>query len=427
MTMSQSGSRAVSEREHSGPILVATDATSAAEPALRAARALADHTGAEVQVLSVLQPISPLPPMGMGGVELPQDIDVDRSETLRSAVEEQVRSTVGSTDWPVTVTQGHAAAVIARTASRAGARMIVMGIGRHEVSDRLFGDETALRVLRLADVPVLAVTPGFDSLPRRALVAVDFSPSSSLAGRVALGLLPEKATLHLVHVAPEAKPLLAPWERFGATDQQHDYSGALEKMKEELDAGPDMTVETVELRGQAAQTLLEHARKMNADLIVCGSHGFGFLQRMFVGSVATRLLRGSTIPVLVVPQSFVAAREAEAVGTKPTRRVHQVEEKEWASRLKEFTNRNASRRCMVEVDDPSFGAQLQVVDYPLLGVAYDHNDRRVEIMLGDLEGGNHLTKSITGVTSVDLVEGPDGRDRVLRVAHGAGQTLLTVA
>lgn len=424
--MTQPGSRAATERERSGPILVATDATSASEPALRAARALAEHTGAEVQVISVLEPIAPLPPL-VGGVELPQHLDSDRSDSLRQAVEAQVRDTVGSAEWPVTVVQGHPAAVIARTASRAGARMIVMGIGRHEVSDRLFGDETALRVLRLADVPVFAVTPAFNALPRRALVAVDFSPSSLLAARVALGLVSGKATLQLAHVAPQVKPLLAPWERFGATDEQHDYTGALRKMKDELDAGPDITVDTVELRGHPAQTLLEHARKTNADLIVCGSHGFGFLQRMFVGSVATRLLRGSTKPVLVVPQSFVAAREAEAAGAKTSRLVQQVEKSDWASRLKEFTARNAARRCMVEVDDPSFGAQLQVVDYPLLGVAYDHHDDRVEIMLGDQDGGNHLTKSITGVTGIDLVQGPDGRDRVLRIAHGSGQTLLTVA
>ncbi len=426
MTMTQPGSRAMSERERSGPILVATDCTSAAEPALRAARALAEHTGAEVQVLSVLEPIAPLPPV-VGGVELPHHLDSDRSDALREAVEAQVRDTVGSVAWPVNVVQGHPAAVIARTASRAGARMIVLGIGRHEVSDRLFGDETALRVLRLADVPVLAVTPGFHALPRRVLVAVDFSPSSFLAARVALGVVGEKASLQLAHVAPQVKPLLAPWERFGATDQQYDYTAALRKMKEELEAGPEIGVDTVELRGHPAETLLEHGQKTNADLIVCGSHGFGFLQRMFVGSVATRLLRGSTIPVMVVPQSFVAARDAEGAGAKSTRRVQQVEEKEWASRLKEFTARNAARRCMVEVDDPSFGAQLQVVDYPLLGVAYDHHDRRVEIMLGDQDGGNHLTKSITGVTGLDVVQGPDGRDRVLRIAHGSGQTLLTVA
>lgn len=426
MTMTEPGSRAISERERSGPILVATDATSAAEPALRAARALAEHTGAEVLVLSVLEPVAPLPPLA-GGVELPEHLDSDRSDSLREAVEEQVRDTVGSVGWPVDVVQGHPAAVIARTASRAGARMIVMGIGRHEVSDRLFGDETALRVLRLADVPVLAVTPGFHALPRRALVAVDFSPSSALAARVALGIVAGKATLQLAHVAPQVKPMLAPWERFGVSDQQYDYAAAMRRMKEELDAGPEITVDTVELRGHPAQTLLEHARKTNAEIIVCGSHGFGFLQRMFVGSVATRLLRGSTIPVLVVPQSFVAAREAEAAGAGTTRRVQQVEESQWASRLKEFTTRNAARRCMVEVDDPSFGAQLQVVDYPLLGVAYDHHDRRVEIMLGDMEGGNHLTKSITGVTGIDIVQGPDDRDRVLRIAHGSGQTLLTVA
>lgn len=425
ITKAEPKARTDANRSVRGPILVATDGTPAAEPALRAARILAARDGTEVEVLAVLEPIAPLPPL-VGGIPMPHDLETDRESTLRQGVETQVHETVGELGWNVEVMQGHPPATIARMADRMDARLIVMGLGRHDVSDRLFGDETALRVLRLAKVPVLAVVPGFDALPKRIVVAIDFSPSSELAARVALGVVAPDATIELVHVAPKAEPLMAPWERFGAEVPEHDYSGSLDRMRDAIAAANGARIETRLLRGPAAQTLLEHARSTGADLVASGTHGYGFLQRMFVGSVATRILRGSTVSVLIVPQSFVSAQQAEP-GQRPSQRVQSVEEKEWAERLERFTQRNAARRCMVEIDDPSFGAQLQCVDYPLLGVAYDHRDRRVEIMLGDREGGNHISKNIGGVTGIDIVEGEDGRDRVLRISHGLGQTLLTIA
>lgn len=46
-------------------------------------------------------------------------------------------------------------------------------------------------------------------------------------------------------------------------------------------------------------------------------------------------------------------------------------------------------------------------------------------MFGDTWGGRHLTRGIGGVTAIDILEGADGRDRVVRIAHGVGRTLLT--
>jgi hypothetical protein len=78
------------------------------------------------------------------------------------------------------------------------------------------------------------------------------------------------------------------------------------------------------------------------------------------------------------------------------------------------------------VDDPEIGAQAQEHDYPLLGVAYDHHDRRVEIMLGKFRGvDRHLTRSIGDVHSIDRLRDEHGRDSILRIAHGNGQTMLT--
>lgn len=97
---------------------------------------------------------------------------------------------------------------------------------------------------------------------------------------------------------------------------------------------------------------------------------------------------------------------------------------EWAETLQEFTNRNAGRRTVLEVDAPELGAQREEIDYPLWGVAYDPRDGRVEIMLGE-QGSveQHLTHSVVAPESIDVLT-DHGRDRALRIVHESGQTLL---
>ena len=80
--------------------------------------------------------------------------------------------------------------------------------------------------------------------------------------------------------------------------------------------------------------------------------------------------------------------------------------------------------CRIEVADPSIGARAQVVDYPLLGVAFDRHDQRVEIMVGEYDGAHHVTRGITGVTGVSLLVDEHGRDRMLQISHGDGQTMI---
>jgi hypothetical protein len=98
----------------------------------------------------------------------------------------------------------------------------------------------------------------------------------------------------------------------------------------------------------------------------------------------------------------------------------------WASLLQEFTARNGVRPTSVEVDDIELGAQAQERDYPLLGISYDPHDGCIQMMLGDLASyGRHLTRSIAEPDEIDVMTDEQGRDIALRIAHGAGQTLMT--
>jgi nucleotide-binding universal stress UspA family protein len=64
-------------------------------------------------------------------------------------------------------------------------------------------------------------------------------------------------------------------------------------------AGLDTTALLVE--GETAETMLKEASKLDADIIVVGSHGRGAMHQLLVGSVSEGVIHGSECPILVVP------------------------------------------------------------------------------------------------------------------------------
>lgn len=64
-------------------------------------------------------------------------------------------------------------------------------------------------------------------------------------------------------------------------------------------AGVDV-VRTVRV-GSPHREICAHADEIEADVVIVGTHGRTGLSRALLGSVATRVVRTSTVPVLVVP------------------------------------------------------------------------------------------------------------------------------
>ena len=48
-------------------------------------------------------------------------------------------------------------------------------------------------------------------------------------------------------------------------------------------------------------TILAEATKLDADMIVIGTHGHGAMYRLLVGSVSEGVLHKSKCPILVIP------------------------------------------------------------------------------------------------------------------------------
>ena len=400
------------------PLLVATDASIGSDAALRAARAIAQRTGQRIQLLGVYPPI----PAVAAEVAVTGVSEADERQALEIALDEQMERLGvadvwmrGDIEWSLDVALGDPAATIATTATRIGAELIIMGLGGHDVFDRIFGDELVLKVLRLGQTPVLAVAPSFHDMPFHALAAVDFSASSDRALALGAGLVASGGRITLAHVAEGANH--PPFYR-----ELSPYVGplghAFDQLITDTDVAAGVRFERRVLVGKTASAaLLDHAAETTPDLIIAGSHGHGFLTRLMIGSVSASLVRRAGRSILVAPP----IDNSPITSDLPR---NSFDFYEWAERLEEFTRRNEGRVCMIEVLDATLGAQLEQKGITFKGASYDTHDGRLNIMCGD--GREHLTRTITGVTGIQVLRDMSGADALLRVAHGRGQTLLTL-
>jgi nucleotide-binding universal stress UspA family protein len=69
----------------------------------------------------------------------------------------------------------------------------------------------------------------------------------------------------------------------------------------ETETGPGAPIDILVREGNAVDEILDQADVMHADLLVIGTHGRSGFQRLVLGSVAEKVLRKATCPVLSVP------------------------------------------------------------------------------------------------------------------------------
>ena len=63
--------------------------------------------------------------------------------------------------------------------------------------------------------------------------------------------------------------------------------------------------------GAADLSIIEEAASWNADLLVVGSHGKGWVDRMLLGSTTERLINHLPVPLLVVPAGKALRRRPD--------------------------------------------------------------------------------------------------------------------
>lgn len=409
-----------------GPILLATDGTSQSGAPVLAAHLLADHLGVPFEVVTVLEPETAYGVM-LGGtpIYMPEVEDARRKARVDGVLAYVSRFSGGAVLPSIHVRFGSIAEEIAEVARDRSATMIIVGAAPHQRVNRMVAGQRAVQVLRASRVPVLSVPPGFETLPRNILAAIDFSPASIRAAQTGLLFLGNGGTLTLLHVL---SPLLgdAPLRDIAGRTPTDTVQALFARARSELQPYvPDhVTIETRVRIDDDADGIVHCANSIDADLVVVGTHGPRLLERVFLGSVASSVVHSAAQAVLAVPPPSSA--EALELWLRITGTATSSEPREWTEALNDFTRRNAGRLATIEVDDPEIGAQM-LGRGALMGVTYDRHDRRVEIMVGDAHRARrHLMHSIPRVESVAMTADPQGSLEALELRHGRGHTLVLI-
>lgn len=139
------------------------------------------------------------------------------------------------------------------------------------------------------------------------VVAVDFSETSEDAWAAACRLaVRTDSDVHLLHVSPD--PLRQAWtvEAIGV-----DFPAITESWRQQARerlatiqpvAGlGEARITRVVVTGVPHAAITEYAASVHATLIVVGTHGYGPVKHMLLGSVAERVIRQAPCPVMAVP------------------------------------------------------------------------------------------------------------------------------
>jgi nucleotide-binding universal stress UspA family protein len=151
------------------------------------------------------------------------------------------------------------------------------------------------------------------------LIATDLTPNSEHAFKHAVLLARHsKAKIHLLHVVPEVDSSFRSYVssimgegKLESFEAQHEDQ-ARNKLKKELDEFtrnelanfPEdfKNIASIEIvHGRAVSQILQTADRIEADVIVMGTHGKGVLGHTFLGSVAEKVLQKSKKPVFIIP------------------------------------------------------------------------------------------------------------------------------
>ena len=283
-----------------GAIAVATDGTHDSDGAVRLGMELARRDGLAVALLSVVETMPFADDEGGTAADTERLTRLAIEEREGELAAQRARTFPSDRPWPHAIHVGNRVDEIVKHAAHHDASLIVLGLGSHGVFARLLHRETALRVIRTASIPVLAVPSGAVEVPRSAVVGIDFTPASVDAARAALAVLGGHGTLYFAHATPriviphgESRPWGEP--------RVVEVLGRLEAVARGLDIPAAVQVEFVSLHGEPADELVAFAEQQHADMIVTGAHGRSAIGRLMLGSVSTKVVRSARCAVLVAP------------------------------------------------------------------------------------------------------------------------------
>jgi nucleotide-binding universal stress UspA family protein len=297
-------------------ILVPLDGSALAERALPIACDIARRAGGAVQVVRAHVPIAVVGATAEGAIFSQDMLAADDALRQRAQKYADEVATKYAAEWGLRVTpvceDGSPAGLITDIADRTDADLVVMTThGAGGFTPDWLGS-VADSVIRHSHRPVLALPEndahlGESFTPRRILITLDGSDRANAILPVARDLaVAFGASVDLVRVVAPYVPgdvvatLAADRpDPFGIDAETVHAKKALSDAGAELEKAGLKVTHTVRVDLSPTRCLLEHVKETAPDCLAIATQGRG-MSRIFLGSVADKLIRSAGRPVLVL-------------------------------------------------------------------------------------------------------------------------------
>ncbi|MEO7996456.1 MAG: universal stress protein [Gemmatimonadaceae bacterium] len=407
------------------PVVLATRGRKTSDGAVRVASQLVSALDADVSVLSVFDEEFPKLIDFTAGLPAPPGFAEAQQQELETAVEDQrIRTVTAGSAWPTTIAGGNFDDLVKTFADQRQAQLVIIGRGCRPSAKCWTSNERTLKLARTLDRPVLAVVEDAPARFKRVVIAMDYSPYSIQAARVAAAIADPAAHLFLVHVRP-VEGLLPSAAAAWMQSLESAMPGMNEEVIAQMHVGEHQVVETISLVGDTADKLLEFAESLQADLIATSTHGYGLVNRFLLGSVASSLSRRLNGSYLCVPATFIRHRVSDDDDADDLQR-RSMPREQLSAHLAQFSVRN-SGRIMSLASENMNGAQQSLCSRVVFsGLDYDPTDESVQIMAmaDSTDHGRHITHNVPRVVSAELLTDRLGTDCGFVVANKSGKTEL---
>jgi nucleotide-binding universal stress UspA family protein len=143
-----------------------------------------------------------------------------------------------------------------------------------------------------------------DKVLKKILIATDSSESAEKAADFGIEIAGlSRAKVYAVSVIDTTPyysiPLDQVWSK-EVYEQLEQMGYEADSYVEKAAKAAGIEVESLVLKGNPAERILNFAEEQNVDMIVVGSHGKGGFERLVIGSVSEKVVRHAKVPVLVV-------------------------------------------------------------------------------------------------------------------------------
>lgn len=137
-------------------------------------------------------------------------------------------------------------------------------------------------------------------LPKKSVVVpVDFSEPSLAAVETALDFVASPKDINVIHVLPTLSPA-EPGMIWEVLNDESRCDSAEANLRNRLSGPKFEQIRVKSTVGDPGQKIVDFASQVEAELIIMPSHGRTGLKRLLIGSVAERVVRLASCPVLVL-------------------------------------------------------------------------------------------------------------------------------